>query len=234
MQSIEETYKVFKDRCSLMKIIYKDPKLMDKNTDIYTMYNAYSNFEDVLSYKEYRKAKNFDISRYKKRQRCANNYSHIEIIAKLTSAKMVFGTITVNDDFLKLDYSNQVKKIQRYIKKSFFYAIKNADYGEKNDRLHYHFIGLTFEELIPIGRKSHKGRTLYNIKNDKWKDGFTPCYEIIPYDTKDKKRLSNYLVKLNNHSNKISTKNSKLSILKNFKYLELKDKIKYEIVKVVV
>ena len=232
-QSIEELYKVFKDRCNLIKIIYKDEMLKDNETSIYSMFNTYSNFEDVLTKQEYRKAKNFDTTRYRKRQRCSNNFDLIIAAAKLAKAKMVFGTITVNDNFLKLDYENQKKKIQRYLKKSFFYVIKNADYGKKNDRLHYHFIGLTFEDLIDTERKSHKGRPLYNIKNDKWKDGFLPTYEIIPYDTNDKKRLANYLVKLNNHSNKMSVKRTKLSILKNFNYLSKYNNNLSELIKVI-
>lgn len=220
-----DVYDKYKDRCSLMKLIYKNPQLIDKDYSIYAMFNDYSNFQDIMTPQEFRKAKNQDSARYHKRTRCQINYEKIRIIAILSKAKMVFGTITLNDEFLDLNYENQKKIIQRYIKKSFFYVIKNADYGSKNDRLHYHFIGLTFEELIDTERKSHKGRKLYNIKNDKWKYGWLPCYEIIPYDCKDKIKIANYLVKLNNHSNKLSTKNSKLSILKNFDYL---DKIKYK------
>ena len=61
---------------------------------------------------------------------------------------------------------------------------------------------------------------MFNLKNDKWDYGFLPNYEIIPYQTLDKKRLSNYLVKLNNHSNKFSVKKTRLSVLKNIKYLK--------------
>lgn len=219
-RSIEELYKEFKDRCKLLRIIYKDKQLQDEETEIYDLYNCYSNFEDILSFEEYRKVRNFDVGRYRKRERCSLNFQKIIIIAKVVKAKLVFGTITLNDNFLKQSYDTQKKQIQRYIKKSFFYSIKNADYGAKNDRLHYHFIGLTFEELIPTNKKSHQGRKLYNIKNDKWNYGFLPVYEIIPYDSKDTKKISNYIVKLNNHSNKLTTKKSRLSILKNYEYLE--------------
>lgn len=185
----------------------------------YTAYNTYTYFNDILSLEEFKKCKIFSQNRSKKRKRCADNYFKIEIMAKLTRSKMVFGTITLNDRFLALDYENQKKNIQYYLKKHFFYVIKNADYGTKNDRLHYHFIGLTFDDLISIEKRSKKGRLMYNIKNDKFKWGFIPNYEIIPFDMKDKKRLSNYIVKLNNHSNKISVKKSRLSILKNKNYL---------------
>lgn len=229
-KSIDEIYYDFKDRCKLLRNIYKDKQLQDEETEIYKVYNCYSNFEDIMTFEEYRKAKNFDIGRYRKRERCSTNIHKIIAIAKITKAKLVFGTITLNDDFLKENYNTQKLRIQRYIKRSFFYSIKNADYGNKNNRLHYHFIGLTFEELIPTNKKSHQGRKLYNIKNDKWKNGFLPVYEIIPYDSKDLKKISNYIVKLNNHSNKISTKKSRLSILKNYEYLE---KINYNYIDLV-
>lgn len=230
-KSIEELYKTFKDRCSLIKILYKDKELQSEDYNIYNMLNTYSNFEDLMSYEEYRKIKNFDVSRYHKRKRCSDNFYKIALIAKFTNAKMVFGTITLNDDFLKLNYESQIKNVQRYLKKHFFYSIKNADYGTKNDRLHYHFIGLTYEELIDTKKKSHKGRKLYNIKNDKWNWAFLPVYEIIPYNTSDKDKISNYLVKLNNHSNKLSIKKSKLSVLKNFEYLEKHDKNLCDLIK---
>lgn len=55
MRSIEELYKVFKDRCNLLKIIYKDKELIDEDTKIYGLFNMYSNFEDIMSEEEYKK-----------------------------------------------------------------------------------------------------------------------------------------------------------------------------------
>jgi len=231
MKSIEELYQVFKDRCKLIKITYRDSKLIDEDTNIYQMFNMYSNFEDIMTYQEYLRVKNFDITRYHKRERCAFNYEKILILAKISKAKLVFGTITLNDSFFNETNDNQIKLIQRYIKKSFFYSIKNADYGKKNERLHYHFIGLTFEDLIDTGKKSHQGRPLYNIKNDVWKYGHLPVYEIIPYDLKEHKKITNYIVKLNNHSNKLSVKRTKLSILKNFEYLKKQKLPNIELIK---
>lgn len=203
----------YKKRCRfLYDVIAYDKK--------YDSLNCYDYFKDILSYIEYRKCKNKDTSRYRKRSRCFSKYNTIDIIAKLTNSKMVFGTITLNDDYFRLEIENQKKVLQRYLKQHYFYVIKNKDYGGKTDRLHYHFIGLTFDKIISNGKKSKKGRPMYNIENDNWKYGFSPNLEIIEYNCQDKKILSNYLVKLNNHSNKISVKKSKLSILKNKKYLQ--------------
>lgn len=209
------SYALYKERCKNLKGI---GSINNISAD-YFAYNTYSYFNDILSFEDFRKCKNFQSNRSKKRYRCFNNYNTIEIIGKLTNATMVFGTITINNNFLDLNYETQKKAIQRYLKKHFFYCIKNADYGSKNDRLHFHFIGLTFDKFIPINVKSKKGRDMFNILNDKWKWGFLPVYEFIPYQMTDKKKLSNYIVKLNNHSNKVTTKNTRLSILKNKKYL---------------
>lgn len=206
---------LYKERCKSLKGI---GSINDISSD-YFAFNTYSYFNDILSFDEFRKCKNFQSNRSKKRYRCFKNYNTIELMARLTKSTMVFGTITLNDNFLKLSYENQKKNIQYYLKKHFFYVIKNADYGSKTDRLHYHFIGLTYDSLINIHIKSKKGRDMFNIEGDKFKWGFLPVYEIIPYQMADKKKLSNYIVKLNNHSNKISTKKSRLSILKNKKYL---------------
>ena len=212
-----ETYDKFKNRCreliSLNK--YYDNK--------FSCLNCYENFSDLMTFKEFLKCKGIDTSRYKKRARCFGKYFSLEILAKFTKSLMVFGTITLNDNYFKLSEENQKKVVQRYLKKHFFYIIKNKDYGDKNGRLHFHFIGLTFDKIISNGKKSKKGREMYNLENDDWHYGFAPNFEIIPYNIDDKKRLSNYLVKLNNHSNKISVKKSRLSILKNRKYLEKKD-----------
>lgn len=209
-------YNIYRDRVSSLKGL---GQINDLEND-FAIFNSYFYFNDLMSYNDFKKCKNLMSNRSKKRKRCFDNYFKLEIVSKLTKAKMVFGTITVNDDFLKLDYENQKKNLQYYLKKHFFYVIKNSDYGLKNDRLHYHFIGLTFDDFVSCGKKSKKGREMYNIKNDKWKWGFIPNYEVIPYNMIDKKRLSNYLVKLNNHSNKLSVKKTRLSILKNVRYLK--------------
>lgn len=211
-----DNYNAYRDRVRSLKGL---GKINDLEND-FAIYNTYHYFNDLMTYEDFKTCKNFMSNRSKKRSRCASNYFKLEIISKLTNATMVFGTITLNDDFFTLSDKTQKKNIERYLKKHFFYVIKNADYGTKNERLHYHFIGLTFDNFEKLDIKSKKGRTMYNIKNDHWRFGFNPVYEIIPYQMKDKKRLSNYIVKLNNHSNKLSVKRTKLSILKNVKYLK--------------
>lgn len=208
-------YNVYRDRVSMLKGL---GKINDLSND-FAIFNTYDYFKDLMTYKDFRSCKNIMSNRSKKRKRCFDNYFKLEVISKLTNATMVFGTITCNDNFLQLDYENQKKNLQYYLKKHFFYVIKNADYGKNTNRLHFHFIGLTFDMLIKNGKRSKTGRSMYNLVNDKWKWGFIPNYEIIPYNMSNKKRLSNYLVKLNNHSNKSSVYHTRLSIQKNKNYL---------------
>lgn len=211
-----EKYGLYKERVKQLKNV---GEINGLDND-YGIYNCYQYFDDIFSQDEFKSIINFKINRSAKRRRCFNNYFNTEIIQKLTNAKMVFGTITLNDDFINSSYETQKKRLQRYLKKHFFYVLKNADYGGKNDRLHYHFIGLTFDNFVNTNVKSKKGRDMYNLVDDDWKYGFPPDFEIIPYDMKDKKRLSNYIVKLNNHSNKITVHHTRLSILKNKNYLK--------------
>lgn len=220
-------YDLFKDRQH--NLAYMSNLLDNK----YEVFNNYLFYKDILSFSDFKKCKNLECSRSKKRKRCFDKYFIIETIARLTHATMVFGTITLNDYFLSSKEETQKKRLQRYLKKYFFYVIKNKDFGLKNDRLHYHFIGLTFDNLIPLGVRSKKGRPMYSFINDDWYNkgfGFAPTFEIIPYDLKDKKRLSNYLVKLNNHSNKQSVKKSRLSILKNENYLKKYCNIDFDVI----
>lgn len=207
---------LYKERCKQLKEV---GSLNGLDHD-YAVYGTYSYFKDLMNESEFKHCLSINQNRSKKRKRCSDNYFKIDVLGKLTGAQMVFGTITLNNEFMKLNFKNQQKIIERYLKRHYFYVLKNADYGSKTDRLHYHFIGLTFDELIDTGKKSHKGRKMYNINNDVFNWGFVPNLEIIPYDMKDKKRLSNYIVKLNNHSNKLSVKRTKLSILKNKNYLK--------------
>lgn len=210
-------YDLFKDR--QRSLSYMSHLLEDK----FEVFNNYRFYDDIISFTDFKKCKNIDSNRSKKRTRCFRKYFIIETISKLTNATMVFGTITFNDKFLQESYETQKKRVQRYLKNYFFYVVKNIDFGAKNERKHYHYIGLTFDKLFPNGKFSKKGRPMYNFKNDWWElheYGFAPNMEIIPYHLVDKKRLSNYMVKLNNHSNKQSVKKSRLSILKNNNYLK--------------
>lgn len=54
---------------------------------------------------------------------------------------------------------------------------------------------------------------MYELKNKNYDLGFEPTLEIIE-DLENDRKLSNYLVKLNFHSNKKSTRNRRIRVLK--------------------
>jgi hypothetical protein len=199
----------------------------------YDLLNNYYFYKDLMTYEDFRKILNDKSNKSKKRNRCKKN---LDLIMEMKTYKLsndwkcVFGTITLSNDYFNLSAENQKKVIQRYLKKHYAYVIKNKDYCPTSNRLHYHFIGLTNENIIPINRKSKKGNALYTLENDDFKyclkdknKDFTPKLEMVELSHKS---LSNYLVKLNNmelinHSIKDSTNHSKLSILKNDKLLQI-------------
>ena len=80
-------------------------------------------------------------------------------------------------------------------------------------------IGLTQEDLFITNVKSCKGNMLYKLYTQDYDMGHEPVLEIIKLSEEDLDATINYLLKLNNHSNKATTK-SRVRILKN-------DKAKY-------
>lgn len=203
----------------------------------YFLFNDYCFYSDVLNYDAFKYAINTKGSRYKKRKRAKNKITLLldlkTNLEKILNKKInvVFGTLTLNDDTIVKSYDALTKSIQRELKKHCFWYFKNADYGTKTDRLHFHYIGMTFEELVPAineetGKqcKSKKGRPMFKYSNDSEPLGWNTL-EIIPDKClKDMNKIACYLVKLNNHSNKISTlqgkKKSRLIISKNTRVLD--------------
>ena len=110
-----DIYNSYRDRITSLKGL---GKLNGLPSD-FPIFNTYYYFSDLMSLKDFNKCKSINVNRSKKRKRCFDNYFKLEIISRLTRAKMVFGTITLSDNFLQLDYENQKKNIQYYIKKHF-------------------------------------------------------------------------------------------------------------------
>ena len=185
--------------------------------------NNYNNFKDILSLEDFKSARRI-INRKKWRRK--NCYKKLEPIINLYEelyyekgiyCNIVFGTCTFDNNAIEWKEETRTKKVNKWIKEHFQIALANIDYGLKNEREHHHFIGLTFEELEDIGKKGKKGFKIYNIKNNKNYDiGFEPDLEIVDLDKIiNDRKLSNYLVKLNFHSNKKSTRNRRIRVLKN-------------------
>lgn len=191
------------------------------NESIYDIYNYYENyifFKDIFDtetsfnafIKDKRNRKNRRYRTHKKM------LSIINLSNKYTDTnKLVFGTLTFNEKEMKNEERTRTKKIDKYIKEHCLIALVNIDYGKTTEREHHHFIGILKpnEELIKT-KRSHKGIPQYKLLGDKEILGWN-TYEII--DLKDTKRLVNYLLKIENHSNKKTTRNRRIRFIYNKK-----------------
>ena len=206
---MQETMEIYQIHCKKLK---NDGLALEE-------LNNYNNFKGVFSKYEFEKI----IKEKKKRanKRCRTNQKFLEIFRLRqilnSNCYIVFGTITLNDHYLSLKENTYIRKIHNWLKDHFIYSILNKDYGSKTEREHYHFIGLTTEEIGTKNTKSKKGYEIYELKNKTYTMGFEPTLCIIDLDKNDKKQTINYLLKLNNHSNKITTKN-RVRIIKNNQY----------------
>ena len=175
------------------KAIQKYLNLNYKNTDYkrYIKYQIehYNYINDNISFK---KLINIGLKELEN-----NNYKYLELEKKVNSYngkkrriekrikqmdpnKIWFATYTINDNNMNKDH---VRKLKELLKENKY--IINSDYGDKNNRLHYHAIIESEEEP----------------KN--WEYGFCKFLKIENYNTQ---ALSKYLNKLTNHSIKETTK----------------------------
>lgn len=171
--------------------------------------NNYSNFKGLFSKFEFEKILKEKKKRSNKRTRTNNKFMELYRVKDLINKKsyVVFGTITLNDYYINLKENTYIRGIHKWLKKHFVYVILNKDYGSKTEREHYHFIGLTIEDLECKNSKSKKGYDIYELVNKDYTMGFEPTLCIIDLQKNDTKKTTNYLLKLNNHSNKITTRN---------------------------
>lgn len=182
----------------------------------------YKYYQNVLSEENFKKAIRLKNRKSRRRSRCFKKLAPIINEWDFLFNEMgiycniVFGTCTFNNNCMKWKEESRTKKVNKWIKEHFEIAIANIDYGEKTEREHHHFVGLTFEELEDTGKRSKKGFKLYNLKSYKnYSLGHEPDLEIIEID--NPKKVSNYMVKLNFHSNKKSTQNRRIRVLKKIK-----------------
>lgn len=206
MKLYQETYKL---RCKELK---KQGLALEE-------LNNFRNFEDILSQPEFKlcmnKKHNRANKRYRTREKLLTLYRiYVVVKQKNPSAKVLFGTITLNNNNLKLKEDTYIRKIDSWLKEHFIYSILNKDFGTETEREHYHFIGLTTEEIEDTGKKSYKGYKIFELVNKTYGAGFEPDLELIDDRFDDISKTVNYLLKLNNHSNKTSTKD-RVRVIKN-------------------
>lgn len=206
---------LYDSRVDKLKEVIKDQK------EFYKVIREYSYFSDILEFDVFKAILRTKKNRKEKRLRTFKKVQNIFYAPAYRGAQsyLLFGTATFDNKTLYKKNGKQLrietlnKKINEYIKRNFEIAVVNVDFGTKNERIHYHWIGLPKNniELISTGRKSKKYNELYNIKNDSYNYGFLPVYAKIKED--DTRITSNYLLKINNHSNKTTTKNYRIKVI---------------------
>lgn len=218
----EELELLYQVRCNELK---ENKKYYENRYDIYRKYREYDYFKDIIpnetAFKDIlRKVNNRKSRRYRTNKKML---SMIEYASKY-DMQLVFATLTFSDKELKNEERTRTKKIDKYIKESTILGLANIDYGKTTEREHHHFVGIvrSENELIPIlnkkgkQRRTEKGVPLWKLKNDTYSLGEVWSYEKI--DIKDTKRLVNYLLKIENHSSKNTTKNRRIRFLYDKEY----------------
>lgn len=193
--------------------------------------NNYENFKDLMSEEVFERIIKNKKNRQKKRCRTKKRFKEILLLKNSLKkdSVIVFGTLTLDNKHLNLKEDSYIREINKWLKHHFVYSILNKDYGKKNEREHYHFVGLTTEVLEELKtsenrpKKSKKGYILYELQNKDYKLGFEPTLCIIDFDKDDIEKTVSYLLKLNNHSNKITTRN-RIRIVKStlMRFIELR------------
>lgn len=200
----EELDVIYKQRC---KQLYNYGLCNDEM-------NQYSNFQDAMSEVEFEDVIKRKNNRRNKRYRTREKYKELyQISYNFKNANIVFGTITLNDYYLGLEESTYIRYINNWLKKHFLYVILNKDFGKETEREHYHFIGLTTERIEKKGKKSRKGYEMFELIEKDYKLGFEPTLLKIDLKKNDLNKTTNYLLKLNNHSNKVTTRD-RIRVLK--------------------
>ena len=135
------------------------------------------------------------------RQRKHNNWNElckwvyaIEKIPCYKKFKLVFGTLTFRDNVLaSTSERTRARYVTWYLKENTFHYVANIDFGKKNNREHYHFIAMVEDK----------------VNGNAWKYGGNKI-KFVKWTKKDIKSCKNYLLKLNNHSYKESTKQKRI------------------------
>ena len=152
-------------------------------------------YKELLSIEEFYNCRiiynNFRQRKYKNKERIIKWIYGIKAIKKYNKCKIVFGTLTFNDKILNSTNKDTRRKyVNRFLNDNTIEYIANIDYGKVNNREHYHFLALIDKKI-----DSKKWNSIINFKK---------------VNIENPKQTINYVLKLNNHTFKESTKNERL------------------------
>lgn len=164
----------------------------------HSLYNSGIDYNDIREYdylneEEFKECQRIEYNNHKRKQ---YNGGYIYEMAFIMSTfkveyNMYFLTLTFNNDAFNVSEETRHNAVKRYLSANTEMYMANIDFGDLNEREHYHAIVIAKE--MPTG----------------WKLGFMKAQKIN-FDKnnymEDLKRVKNYILKLNNHSFKVSTK----------------------------
>lgn len=203
------------------ELVYKNKcrSIFEETKDVKEL-NNYDNFKDAIPKEIFKIIINKKQNRRQKRSRTKQKFKEILKLQQIIkNSEIYFGTLTLDNEHLQLKEDTYMRYISKWLKQHFIYVILNKDFGSKTEREHYHFIGLTKEEVEIKHCRSKKGYQILEFKNKNYELGFEPTLCKIDLKKDDIDKTTSYLLKLNNHSNKLGTKN-RIRIYKN-KYTEI-------------
>lgn len=162
------------------------------------MYQKYG-----FTFEEIKCIENITKAYYKRLKRCRN---YIKYCFKI--GYVYFITLTFKPSVLDntCEYTRR-KYVIRFLNKYFKFYVSNIDYGDKNEREHYHaIVCIPFEDMNKKQVKKYIDCAFVEWLNKNGRNEFKKTYK----NDKDYKCLSSYINKLTNHAFKECTKNKRL------------------------
>lgn len=160
-------------------------KCNDVNAALYHEYEAL--FDEAENKELYAEAIRAAASDFKRNNRLKNRISDF-----MSKGTCVFVTLTFRDSVLEFTSADTRRQyVRKFLKSCSQYYVANIDFGDLNDREHYH--GIVVCE---------------NVDMDGWKYGYAYCERIKT--TSNRLRLAKYISKLANHAVKETCKRNHL------------------------
>lgn len=162
---------------------------------------------DIVGFSDYEVAEYEKV--YKKRKNNLHCINHRIRVGTLRFSFCYFLTITFNDEFLNSTTAKYRRTyIGRFLKNNFESYVANIDFGDRNQREHYHAICFSSMELegerkviLDVNGQRH----FYINAFTDVRSGYVSVEKV--YDPKlDISALSKYMLKLKFHSTKQSTR----------------------------
>lgn len=157
--------------------------------------------EEVVSFLQMKKAKSEQARRLKR---------HIDFMFNQADWNIYFITLTFSDSAMIMSQATRKRYVTDCLKKCTEDYIANIDYGEENEREHYHAtIAIKNDIRLATHRaKIKKGHYITCCDNEEvqelfgWKYGWITM-EPIKIDQKDRNKVANYMASLKQHALKV-------------------------------